>query len=112
MITEQALLELGQEVAKEMQQQLTALNAVRTGTLYRSIDAYIIGPNQVAIQMEYYGPFVNDGHKTRLGTSTKPNYKPSPLHSQAFTKPKPFIDNALDIVLDNKIEEFINKVLP
>jgi hypothetical protein len=108
---EQALLEFGQEVAKEMQQELTQLNAVKTGTLYRSIDSYLVNPSELAITMEYYGPFVNDGHKTRLGTSQKPNYQPSPLHSQAFTKPKPFITNSVKTVIDRNLDDLFNKII-
>jgi len=110
MTTEEALTILGQQIADEMRFKSKDLGAYKTGTLYESINSSVEG-DTIRISMPFYGQFVNDGHKTRLGTSNNPNYKINPLHSKAFTSPKPFIDNSIDEVLNNNLDQFYDNIL-
>jgi len=110
MINPQSAENLGRAIATSIQNQILDNKSVRTGTLWRSVNSNVDG-NTITVSMVYYGQFVDEGHKTRLGTSKNPNYKPNPMHTQAYVAAKPFINKGIDNAIEENLPIFIDDLI-
>ena len=121
----------GERIVEKMIDMLFQNHSVKTGNLARSLsyevteqnDSYtlsLIDDSGKILKSKFdYGQAVDSGHKTRLGTSKNPNYRPRPMHTKAFTTAKPFILPSVEFVVNeylpdellDRTEELLNKKL-